>query len=88
MNRAEVYAIIDGERAYQNKWDEQREAEGRPVRDRYVTVESWIFWMEDYLDRAKRAATLHTDRTEALAVVRKVTALGVACMEHLGAPAR
>jgi hypothetical protein len=88
MIRQEVYKLIDGEREYQKKWDRKREEEGRPARDSNFPVGAWILWMEEYLQRARKAATDNTDKTEALECVRKVTALGVACMEVNDTPAR
>ena len=88
MKREDVYKLIDGEREYQKKWDAQRIEKGLPTRDKYATVESWILWMEDYLTRARTAATNDTDKTTALEHIRKVTALGVACMENNDTSAR
>ena len=82
MKREDVYKLIDGERKYQNKWDVLRAKKGLPTKDEYATVESWILWMEDYLVRARTAATNDVDKTEALEQIRKVTALGIACMEN------
>ena len=88
MKREDVYKLIDGERVYQTKWDDERRAMGRPTRDEYATVESWILWMQEYLVRARVAATDNVDKTDALECVRKVTALGVACMEYNETPPR
>lgn len=82
MKRENVYKLIDGERKYQEKWEILRAEKGLPAKDEYATVESWILWMEDYLVRARTAATNDVDKTIALEQIRKVTALGVACMEN------
>ena len=88
MKREDVYKLIDGEREYQNKWDRLRIERGFPTRDKYATIESWILWMEEYLVRARMASTNDVDKTAALDVIRKVTALGVACMENNDTKAR
>ncbi len=91
--RREVYAAIDGERAYQTKWD-TTESQGlhEPA--------AFILFMEHYLAHARMLeSTIEngnngTDREGkptgegSLDFVRKVTALGVACMEQHGAPER
>lgn len=88
VTRAAVYAAIDSERAYQ---------EMRIVRDGSTSAhtphepEAYIIYMEDYLTEARRVAS-HTwgpeSKAAILEVLRKVVALGVACMEAHGAPQR
>lgn len=81
--RAEVYEAIDGERDYQD----QRWGSGS-CRGQHSTAEFLLF-MEDYLAKARRIASTTADMDVAvLDVVRKVTALGVVCMEQNGAPKR
>lgn len=85
--RDAVYNLIDGERDYQEKrWGEGHIHE----------VSAYLAFMKSYVDRAIDEAT-HADRddelglidyAQALDTVRKITALGVACMENHGAPAR
>lgn len=79
--RAEVYAAIDGERDYQdNKW-------GGEKMDAHNGVGDFIRYTEKYLARAQQEfAAGNVD--QALENMRKVTALGVACMEYHGAPKR
>ena len=88
MDRKEVYNAIDEEREYQQKWDRERDDKSLPKRDETMAVEAWILWMEDYLQKARSAASTFVDKTEALHAIRKVVALGVACMEYNGAPRR
>ncbi len=78
--RAEVYAALDSERDYQQiRWD-----------GHFHPPESYCLFMEDYLAQARSQAS-RTDFSdpmalrEYLATIRKVTALGVACMEAFGA---
>lgn len=86
--REEVYEAIDGERTYQTKWNT---AESRGKHE----VGAFILFMEEYLSQARRLeSTLDgggnapSDCEGSLDFVRKVTALGVACMEQNGAPKR
>lgn len=87
MTREEVYALIDAEREYQKHWDEKRKTEaevlgGAQQLDKDKPVEAWILWMENYLLDARTAATKSLNKAHALEAIRKVTALGVACMEY------
>jgi hypothetical protein len=79
--RNEVYAAIDSEREYQNKWS----ANGRSDDHE---IETWLVYMDTYLRKAKDEASKTPDKSEALNMIRKVTALGVVCMEQHGAPHR
>jgi hypothetical protein len=83
--RAEVYAALDSERDYQDM---------RKVRDsgqEFHSVEEFLLYMKVYLDETI-AISAHTWGPDAvpktLEHLRKVTALGVACMEQHGAPHR
>lgn len=89
MEREQVYKLIDGEREYQDgRWDAARVKAGKPRRKDYGVVEAWILWMEEWLGYARKAAANNIDKAEALANIRKVTALGVACMEVHETPPR
>jgi hypothetical protein len=82
MTRAEVYAVIDGERAYQDgRW-------GGTVHDENKRLGDWITYMRFYLDEATRRATKDSHERGALTELRKVVALGVACFEQMGVPER
>jgi hypothetical protein len=86
MERREVYKRIDAERDYQDAtWVARRTAVGTP--DEEKDVAEWINYMEFHLQKAKNAV-YHLKTQEALAEVRKVTALGVRAMEIHGAPER
>ena len=89
-SRKEVYEAIDGEREYQGAvWN----AKTTSSEGQHETA-AFILYMEEYLTRARKlSSTLAEGATdengeEALDFVRKVTALGVACMEQNGAPTR
>jgi len=81
--RAEVYAALDSERAYQ-----ERKWEGV-----YNVPASWATFIASYAAEMQHQAT-RTDLNQPGAMVaflntlRKTTALGVACMEQHGAPKR
>lgn len=80
--RDQVYAVINGERDYQDM--RKSRDSGAPSH----SVEEYLLYMEDYLQEARRVAsrTWGPDAKPAtLDIVRKVTALGVACMEDNGA---
>jgi len=86
--RNEVYAAIDSEREYQD-----RKGVHASKAPHEHGIESFIVYMEDYLAEArKQASRIWTEDGRAAPVVldtiRKVTALGVACMEQHGAPSR
>lgn len=85
--RIEVYAAIDSERDYQNaKWNETTSSSGGKH-----SLEEFIVYMDDYLLEAKHILARNGDadsQLKALNTMRKVTTLGVACMEQLGAPHR
>ncbi len=85
--RKEVYEAIDSERDYQNsKFNEET-----TTSKGQHTVSEWILFMEDYLQEARNIASRgfspQADQ-EALHVIRKVTGMGVACMEQNGASKR
>lgn len=87
MTRQEVYSVVDTERDYQ-------EAIWANLNKQINNPSSFILWMEDYLAQARKlASTTDESRgTETCAaimeVIRKVTAMGVACMEINDAPKR
>jgi len=82
-SRRDVYGAIDSERTYQNeRWG-----------DRSHSVTEYILFMEHYLLEARNRAstkdlTVHIHNNDVLDFIRKVTALGVVCMEENGAPHR
>ena len=81
MLRPEVYDIINGERNYQErKWG--------TVEQHPHEVGGWILLMEKVLSDARREWTNSRGDDRALDELRKVVALGVACMEQHGAVPR
>ena len=86
MERNEIYKRLDTERDYQDsRWD-LREKFNSPV-DEEKSVAEWILYMEHHLNNAKHFV-YSLDESNALAEIRKVTALGVRTMEIHGCPSR
>ena len=86
MERKEVYKRIDGERNYQDlTWVARRTLDGTP--DEEKSVAEWINYMEFHLAKAKNEI-YYLKTKDALAELRKVTALGVRAMEIHGCPER
>lgn len=82
-SRAAVYDAIDDERAYQDKrWSPKTTStSGRH------SVGEFVLFMQQYLDDARYQLTFNGEPHAsglALDTVRKVTAMGVACMEQNG----
>lgn len=89
-SRALVYAAVDSERDYQ---DSRRKNEGETIiaNEGDHTPEEYLLYMEHYMHLAReKASTVWGPECKpaVLEIIRKVTALGVACMESNGAPRR
>lgn len=85
MDRIGVYATIDGERNYQDCLASTSETDG------HHTVTEFLLYMDAYMHDAKQVAskTWGPQATiKTLDLIRKITALGVACMEQNGAVMR
>lgn len=84
IDREYIYKSIDRERKYQDsKWS----PEGRPNSDENTPISAWLIYMEQMLNRAKDSI-YKLDEWGAMGNIRKLTALGVACMEYNEAPSR
>jgi len=83
MDRKIVYEHIDTERVYQAaRWNER-------TTDTEVlhSVTEFLVYIQDYTNEALHLVTRTAEpkaKEEALHIVRKITALGVACMEQNG----
>lgn len=87
MQRSQVYELIDGERDYQDlHWGDSLSS-NRPGNGER-TIDEWALYIYGYAHKLMVAAATITDPNEKLAIVRKVAALGVICMEQHGAPPR
>lgn len=85
ITRNEVYAIVDSERDYQT--DQQGNAK-RHEGQSPMTPGELILCMEKCLNDARNIWYTPDGGVNCLEYVRKVTALGVQCMERFGAPYR
>jgi hypothetical protein len=80
VDREQVYGCIDNERDYQ-------EAKKEADHGRDHTVEEFLLYISHYTDEARRVASKTWGpacKPLTLDVIRKITALGVACMEANG----
>ena len=87
-DRQQVYSAIDTERAYQDKLIVQTYGD---LNAHNHSLEEFIMYMEVLLADAKKILSTvwgPKAQEQALPIVRKVTALGVAAMEEHGAPRR
>lgn len=86
-SRAEVYHALDTERTYQeSRWNSTTTTSGGQH-----SVSEFVLYMEYYLQECRRLLSTQASpksEQDGLDFVRKVTALGVACMEQNGAPPR
>lgn len=77
--RKYVYETLDEERDYQDlKWG----------TDERPTVGNFLVYMQDYMTQAIHDLTHNIGDEKALDTIRKITALGVACMEQNGSVRR
>jgi hypothetical protein len=87
MKRSEVYEIIDRERFYQNKkWNEET-TNSRGIHTEY----EWLVFIQDYLTEAMHIASRNPEpqaRLDTQEIIRKITAMGVCCMEQNGCSPR
>jgi len=85
LARTTVYDVLNGERDYQDSLSGTSETDG------HHTYAEFLLYMDDYVQQAKRVASTTwgpAAKLKTLDMIRKVTALGVACMEQNGAVAR
>jgi hypothetical protein len=85
INRTSVYIAIDSERDYQ---DAQKGNAKRHENMPAMTPGEYLLCMEKCLNDAREAWYQPNGGVACLDHVRKVSALGVACMELYGAPLR
>ncbi len=87
MKRAGVFELISQERDYH----EVRRPRGTIPNGGYYEVGSWLTFMQDYLTEAIHQISRSEDSESiqrALETIRKITGMGVACMEQHETPAR
>lgn len=87
MDRYQVFAMLNGERDYQDKkWNEDTTASG----GKHSPAE-WLVYMQDYLSEAMHYASRRAEPDSGLlvmATIRKIAAMGVCAMEQNGCPGR
>ena len=85
VTRQAVYKALDSERDYQDaKW-------GHTETCGQHSITEFIAFMQDYLQEAQHILSresVTTGNSKAMDIMRKVTAMGVSCMEQNGAPLR
>ena len=83
LTRQEVYALIDGERTYQDeRWPHDSPEKGSH------NVGTYILFIRGYTNKAIEDATFSSRHEECLPNFRKIAALAVRCMEGHGIPPR
>ena len=85
--REEVYSAIDSERDYQ---DSEEFFFASKSKENH-TVTEWIVFIQNSLDEAKHYVSRNSEDVgpqSALGVIRRITAMGVVCMEQNGVPTR
>ncbi len=74
--REQVFDLIDGERDYQDNKPEHSQGQ-----DAKTSVAAWVIYIRKHLALAE-GAIYFLDEGAALAEIRKIAALCVACMEN------
>jgi len=81
LNRSQVYEILDNERDYQDS------RKGGEEHDEQHSVSEWLILIRKHLNEAENAI-YDSSNENAMAAIRKITAMGVAAMEAQGCPRR
>ena len=88
LARDAVYALIDGERAYQDKrWGSDLARAGLHVH----SPQEWLTYITDYANEALHIGCRTEDQValpQQMAIIRKIGGMCVAAMEQNGAPPR
>ncbi len=85
--RDDVFRAINTERSYQDqKWGDTLSG-GRPGKGER-SVDEFALYISGYTHDLVHNASHFGDPADKLDIIRKITALGVACMEQHGAPRR
>lgn len=92
--REVAYNAIDTERNYQDRlWGSPGYGDGSAGNsiegaEGARTIDAFVCYMQGYMNKLVHVASTTADPVAKLHAVRKVAALGVACMEQHGAPYR
>jgi len=83
----EVWDALMSERRYQERKWSHSASSGQPGNGER-SIDEYALYITEYAAQLRHLAGTALDPKDKLAAVRKVTALGVACMEQHGAPLR
>lgn len=89
--RSEVYDAIDSERDYQDTIWGAGLSQGRdsePEMGGFRSVDEFALYLQGYVNDLVAQRSKYASTETALDTIRKITALGVHCMEWHGAPLR
>jgi len=90
--RTEVYLAIDSERKYQDKLWGRSLSGDRPTTELSPggtrTVDEFSLYIIGYANDLLVNASHYVSEKDKLDIIRKISGLGVACMEQHGAPFR
>ena len=81
--RQEVYAVIDGERNYQDGWKDPTLTDSQGIH----TVQEFLTYIQSYTNEAIEVGCRRPDRVSVefgLHALRKIAALAVSAMEQHG----
>ena len=87
MKRQEVYELIDNERDYQDSMWNENTTSTKGIH----SPDEWVLYMQDYLSEARHILARQPSDIaikKAMAIIRKVTAMGVHAMEQIETPDR
>jgi hypothetical protein len=82
----EVAQRVKQEFEHAKYWDDKRPEGSKKDKDK--DVETWLFWMEQYLSEARKEATLTINKEGALKNLRRVLNLGFNCAMYHDMPGR
>jgi len=86
-SREQVYVALDSERAYQDsKWGDSASSDRPGHGER--SIDEFALYLSGYATKLAAYCSEFGNPHVKLGLVRKITALGVACMEQHGAPHR
>lgn len=87
LSRQDVYALIDGERTYQDsRWNS-----ATTTSQGVHSPQEWLTFIRDYTEEALHIGCREADQIaleKQMAIIRKIAGMSVAAMEQNGAPKR
>ena len=88
MERNEVFALLNGERAYQDiRWANDQAERGTHIHN----PTEWLVYIQDYLQEALHIASREDDQIahpKIMEIIRKIGGMSVAAMEQNGCEPR